>query len=214
MTARFTISWKNFGIVDGNARLNKGSLDRVRVQHKSLENEQGMKLTQLITMAVLALALAQAGAAETPKVGDQAPAFTAQDQDGKTVKLSDFTGKQAVLLYFYPKDNTPGCTKQACGLRDHIDDLKKQGVAVLGVSRDDAASHKKFIADHNLTFPLLADTDGKLTEAYGAAMVGRPMSRRVSFLIDKTGKIVHVTDASSADKHLSEMKEAVEKLKG
>ncbi len=171
-----------------------------------------MKLTRILTLSILAASLIVTRAAETPKAGDKAPAFEAKDQDGKTVKLSDFAGKQAVLLYFYPKDNTPGCTKEACGLRDRIDDLKKKGVAVLGASRDDAASHKKFIADHALTFPLLTDVDGKLTEAYGAAMAGRPMSRRVSFLIGKDGKIAHVTDSPSADKHLAEMKDAVDKL--
>ena len=173
-----------------------------------------MKFKYLATALLVGLALVTARAAETPKAGDKAPAFEAKDQDGKKVKLADYAGKQAVLLYFYPKDNTPGCTKEACGFRDRMDDLKAKGVAVLGVSRDDAASHKKFIADHSLTFPLLADTDGKMTEAYRASMAGRPMSRRVSFLIDKTGKIVHVTDTQSADKHLSEMKEAVDKLKG
>lgn len=174
-----------------------------------------MTLKQLFTAITVGLALVTAQAAETPKVGDKAPGFDAKDQDDKAVKLSDFAGKQAVLLYFYPKDNTPGCTKEACGFRDRIDDLKKQGVAVLGVSRDDAESHKKFIAQHSLTFPLLVDTDGKITEAYGAGMAGRNyMSRRVSFLIDKSGKIVHVTDAPAFEKHLAEMKDAVEKLKG
>jgi len=173
-----------------------------------------MKLTQVLTIGILATALVAGRAADTPKVGDKAPAFSAQDQDGKTVKLSDFAGKQAVLLYFYPKDQTPGCTKEACGFRDSLADLKKKGVAVLGVSRDDAESHKKFIAKESLNFPLLVDTDGKITEAYGAGMEGKKMSRRVSFLIDKDGKIVHVTDAPSADKHLAEMKEAADKLKG
>ena len=173
-----------------------------------------MTFKNLFTVIAMGLSITIAQAAETPKAGDKAPSFEAKDQDDKTVKLADYAGKQAVLLYFYPKDNTPGCTKEACGFRDRIDDLKKQGVAVLGVSRDDAASHKKFIADHSLTFPLLADTDGKVTEAYGAGMAGRKMSRRVSFLIDKNGKIVHVTDTPSADKHLSEMKEAVDKVKG
>ena len=173
-----------------------------------------MKFKYLLSAIFVVFAVPVLQAAQTPKAGDNAPAFEAQDQDGKTVRLSDFAGKQAVLLYFYPKDNTPGCTKEACGFRDRMDDLKKQGVTVLGVSRDDAASHKKFIADHSLTFPLLADTDGKVTEAYGAGMPGRNMSRRVSFLIDKSGKIVHVTDAPSADKHLAEMKAAVDKLKG
>jgi peroxiredoxin Q/BCP len=171
-----------------------------------------MKLTRIFTAGILAAALLVARAADTPKVGDKAPAFEAKDQDGKTVKLSDFAGKQVVLLYFYPKDQTPGCTKEACGFRDRLDDLKKKNVAVLGVSRDDAESHKKFIAKENLNFPLLADTDGKLTEAYGAAMPNRPLSRRVSFLIDKSGKIVHVTDSPSADNHLSETKAAIDKL--
>src|SRR5207244_9894526 len=116
------------------------------------------------------------------------------------------------LLYFYPKDNTPGCTKQACGLRDRIGDLKKDNIEVVGVSRDDGESHKKFIADHNLNFPLLADTDGKITDLYGAQMQGKPMSRRVSFLINRDGTIAHVTDTPSADTHLNEMKDAAMKL--
>jgi peroxiredoxin Q/BCP len=172
-----------------------------------------MKLTHILTATILAAALLGARAATTPKVGDKAPAFEAKDHDGKTVKLSDFAGKQAVLLYFYPRDQTPGCTKEACGFRDSLDGLKKKGVVVLGVSRDDAESHKKFIAKESLNFPLLVDTDGKITETYGAGMEGRLLARRVSFLIDKSGKVVHVTDAPSADKHLAEMKEAVDKLK-
>lgn len=169
--------------------------------------------TRLITSLLMAAALFAAGAAETPKAGDKAPDFTAKDQDGNTVKLADFAGKQAVLLYFYPKDNTPGCTKEACGFRDRLDSLKKDGVAVLGVSMDNAESHKKFIKDHNLNFPLLVDTDGTISSAYGAKMPNGKMARRVSFLIDQSGKITHVTDTPSADKHLAEMKEAVEKLK-
>ena len=171
-----------------------------------------MHFKTIVTSLAIALALSTSRAAETPKVGDKAPDFEAKDQDGKTVKLDDFAGKQAVLLYFYPKDDTPGCTKEACGFRDRLDDLKKQGVAVVGVSMDDAASHKKFIAKHSLTFPLLVDADGTITDRYGARMTGRNMSRRVSFLIDRSGKIAHVTDAPSADKHLAEMKEAVQKL--
>lgn len=171
-----------------------------------------MKNKSLFLLAAAALAAVALHAAETPKVGDTAPLFRGLDQDGKIVQLRDFTGKQAVLLYFYPKDNTPGCTKQACGFRDRLDDLKKQGVAVVGVSRDDAASHKKFVADHGLNFPLIADTSGQITERFGAAMSERKMSRRISFLIDKNGKIVHVTDHPSADKHLDEIKAAVAKL--
>jgi peroxiredoxin Q/BCP len=154
-----------------------------------------------------------ASGSEMPKVGDKAPLIEGKDQDGKTWKLADEVGKKVLLLYFYPKDDTPGCTKEACGFRDRIADLKKENVEVIGVSFDSAASHQKFISKFNLNFTLLADTDGKIAEAYGTKMADRNMSRRVSFLIGLDGKIVHETDVPSADTHLSEMKEAVEKLK-
>jgi thioredoxin-dependent peroxiredoxin len=152
-------------------------------------------------------------AAEMPKVGDKAPLIEGKDQDGKTWKLADEVGKKAVLLYFYPKDDTPGCTKEACGFRDRISDLKKENVDVIGVSFDSAESHQKFISKYNLNFPLLADTDGKIADAFGVKMANRPMAKRVSFLIDKDGKIAHVTDTMNAETHLTEMKTAVEKLK-
>lgn len=148
-------------------------------------------------------------AADTPKVGDSAPRVEAQDQDGNPWKLSDQISKQLLLLYFYPKDDTPGCTKEACGLRDRMGDLEKDGVAVVGVSRDDAESHKRFRAKYQLNFPLLVDLDGKLTEAFAVPMEGKPMSRRVSFLIGKDGKILHVTDNRDAQIHLDEMKAAI-----
>ena len=170
-----------------------------------------LKSAAVITSLLFATSLALA--AETPKVGAKAPMIQGQDQDGKTIKLADYAGKQPVLLYFYPKDDTPGCTKQACGLRDRMADLKKDNVQVIGVSFDSADSHKKFIAKHNLNFPLLVDTDGKIADAYGVRRgEGKNMARRASFLIDKSGKIVHVTDTPSADTHLAEMKDAVEKL--
>ena len=104
-------------------------------------------------MALALLLAAAVGRADTPKVGDKAPDFEAKDQDGKTWKLSDLAGKQVALLYFYPKDDTPGCTKEACGPRDRMTDLKKDNVQVLGVSFDDGESHKKFIDKHSLNFP-------------------------------------------------------------
>jgi len=167
----------------------------------------------LATTSALVLSALCATGAETPKVGDKAPLIQGQDQDGKTFKLADVLGRKVVLLYFYPKDDTPGCTKQACGLRDRMADLEKDGVQVVGVSFDNADSHKKFIAKHNLNFPLLADTDGKIADAYGVRTQGRNMARRASFLIGKDGKIVHVTDTPKAETHLAEMKEAVDKLK-
>jgi peroxiredoxin Q/BCP len=153
-----------------------------------------------------------ASAAQTPKAGDAAPLIEGKDQDGKTWKLADVLGKKLVLLYFYPKDDTPGCTKEACGFRDRMADLQKDNIAVIGVSFDSGESHQKFIAKYKLNFPLLADADGKIADAYGVRMTGRDMARRVSFLIGLDGRIAHVTDTPSADTHLSEMKEAVEKL--
>jgi peroxiredoxin Q/BCP len=152
-------------------------------------------------------------AAEMPKVGDPAPLVEAKDQAGHEWRLADKIGKQVVLLYFYPKDDTPGCTKEACGFRDRIDELKSRNVEVVGVSFDSADSHEKFISKYHLTFQLLVDTEGKIADAYGVRMPGRAMAKRVSFLIGLDGKIVHVTDTMNADTHLAEMKEAVDKLK-
>ena len=170
------------------------------------------------TIALLLSLGLTAGAGDggkTPKMGDKAPLVEGKDQDGKTWKLADHVGKQVVLLYFYPKDDTPGCTKQACGLRDRMGDLKKEKVEVVGVSFDSSESHQKFIAKHNLNFPLLADTDGKIADAYGVRREpGKDIARRASFLIGLNGKIIHVTDVPSADVHLAEMKDAVAKLGG
>lgn len=101
------------------------------------------------------------------EVGKQAPDFTLQDQSGKTHSLSDLKGRQT-LIYFYPKDETPGCTAQACALRDNFEELQAKGVDVIGVSKDDVASHVKFVAKHNLPFNILADPEGKMVEAYDA----------------------------------------------
>ena len=116
-----------------------------------------------------------------------------------------------VLLYFYPEDDTPGCTNEACGFCDRMAEQEKDKGEVIGVSFDSSASHQKFIAKYNLNFPLLADTDGKIADAYGVKMADKNMARRVSFLIGLDGKIVHVTDSPNADTHLSEMQEAVQK---
>ena len=151
--------------------------------------------------------------AAVPRAGDPAPLFTGQDQDGKTVKLKSFIGKQIVLLYFYPKDNTPGCTKEACGFRDRMAELQKNNVEVIGVSFDSADSHKQFVAQYNLNFRLLSDPDGKIVDAYGVQVAGRKMARRVSFLIGLDGKIVHVTDSGNPDVHFNEMKAAIAGLK-
>ncbi len=146
------------------------------------------------------------------KVGDPAPEFTTAAQDGAKISLKDFRGRP-VVLYFYPKDDTPGCKKEACGFRDRLAELQKQNVQVIGVSFDTSKSHQEFISKYHLNFPVLADMDGKIADAYGVRVSGKNMARRVSFLIGLDGKIAHVTDTPSADTHLSEMKEAVGKLK-
>lgn len=121
----------------------------------------------------------------------EAPGFTLPDQSGEKVSLADFKDKW-VVLYFYPKDDTPGCTVEACSLRDARDDLAELGAEVIGVSKDDPSSHEKFKAKHSLNFTLLADTDGKVIEDYGAwgpKMFGKEGILRKTFLIDPSGMV-------------------------
>jgi len=129
--------------------------------------------------------------------GQQAPEFSAKDQDGNRINLADFAGK-TVVLYFYPKDDTPGCTSEACDFRDNYQGLSAKDIVVLGVSVDDEKSHKKFIAKHNLPFPLLADTDKEIVTAYGVwgekSMYGKTYmgTNRKTFIIDKEGNLAHI----------------------
>jgi peroxiredoxin Q/BCP len=154
-------------------------------------------------------------AANSPQVGDKAPRVHGVDQEGNKWKLADDIGKNIVLLYFYPRDNTPGCTKEACGLRDRIGDLKAQGVDVVGVSFDSVDSHKSFVFKYDLNFPLIADTDGNIADAYGARMAqNKKMDRRVSFLLGLDGRIVHITDSPNPNVHLDEMQRAIKSLSG
>lgn len=131
------------------------------------------------------------------QVGDKAPDILGVNQDGKEIKLADFAGKK-VVLYFYPKDNTPGCTAQACSLRDNYDDLRKAGYEVIGVSADTASSHQKFIAKQNIPYNLIADTDKKLSDIFGTwgekSLYGKKFMGmlRTTFLIDETGTITRI----------------------
>lgn len=128
------------------------------------------------------------------KVGDKAPEILGHDQNGKEIKLSDYAGRK-LILYFYPKDNTPGCTAEACSLRDNMSSLEAEGYAVVGVSSDSEASHQKFIAKHELPFTLIADTDHKLQEEMGVwgekVMCGRHYmgTLRTTFIIGPDGVI-------------------------
>ena len=151
------------------------------------------------------------------EVGKKAPAFTLESSDGGKVKLKDLTG-QVVVLYFYPRDNTPGCTIEAEGFRDALPALKKLGAVVLGVSKDSIASHCKFRDKYKLTFPLLTDPDGKAMEAYGAwgdkVMYGKKMKGiiRSTVLIDKAGKVARHWPKVSVKGHVDEVVGAVKDL--
>lgn len=163
-------------------------------------------------MGILAMLGLEAAAADI-KEGMKAPVFSAQDQEGRTVRLQDFAGKSSVVLYFYPKDDTPGCTKEACSLRDGSADLKAAGAVVLGVSADDVASHKTFAAKFNLPFSLLADPERKIIDAYGVRMPVIGVAKRVTFLIDRGGIIRKVfTDVQTAA-HDRQVLEALKALK-
>jgi peroxiredoxin Q/BCP len=147
--------------------------------------------------------------------GDLAPLFSGHDQEGHAWKLSHHLGKSVVLLYFYPKDDTAGCSAEACGLRDNLAELKQMGVDVVGVSFDSKDSHKAFAFRNNLSFPLLADTTGQIADIYGARLgEDMKMDRRLSFLIGLQGQIVHVTDSPDPAVHLKEMMAAAVKLTG
>jgi len=148
------------------------------------------------------------------KVGARAPAFTLIDQEGKKVSLSDYKGKK-LLLYFYPKADTPGCTKQACSIRDSAGELKKSSVAAVGISPDEPAKQKKFDDKYSLGFPLLSDPDHKVAAAYGAwgkkSMYGKTYEGiiRSSFLIDQAGKIAQVSYKVKPLDTIPNMKEAL-----
>lgn len=147
------------------------------------------------------------------KEGNKAPDFTSKDQDGNKVKLSDYKGKR-VVLYFYPKDDTPGCTKEACSFRDADDVYSKKGIKVFGVSTDDEKSHQKFISKFSLPFDLLADTDKKIVEKYGVwgekSMYGKKYmgTLRKTFLIGEDGKIVKIFDKVNVSEHADEVLKA------
>jgi peroxiredoxin Q/BCP len=150
-------------------------------------------------------------------IGEPAPAFELADQDGRTHTLSDYAG-QWLVIYFYPKDDTPGCTKQACGFRDAGAGLKKRRVAVLGVSPDNEKSHRKFADKFSLPFPLLADTGQAMCRAYGVwqekSMYGRTYMgvARTTYLVDPAGKVARRWDKVKPEAHADEVLKAVDEL--
>jgi thioredoxin-dependent peroxiredoxin len=150
-----------------------------------------------------------------PAVGELAPDFKGRTQTGETVRLSDFQG-QPVALYFYPKDDTPGCTKQACNLRDHDTALQEAGVQVLGVSADDTGSHERFVAKYELPFPLIADPEHAILDAYGVwgekNFYGKKLVgiKRTTFLIGPDRRILHIFKRPKTDAHAEEILKRLE----
>ena len=152
-----------------------------------------------------------------PKIGDKAPDFTLQDDKGKKLKLGDYKGRK-VVLYFYPRDMTPGCTKEACGFRDDLSRLKKQNVEVLGVSTDGTETHGKFREKYELNFPLLADVDHKVADKYGVwqekNMYGKKIwgMKRTTFIIDENGRIAHVFGKVDTARHCQDVLMVLDEL--
>lgn len=146
-------------------------------------------------------------------IGDQAPDFEVNNQDGEPVKLSDFKGKK-VVLYFYPKDQTPGCIAESCNLRDNYERFQSQGYEILGISSDGEKSHRNFIAKQNLPFQLLADTEKEVHDLYGTwvekQMYGRKFmgTARTTFVIDEDGKIIDIIEKVKTKDHTAQILDA------
>jgi peroxiredoxin Q/BCP len=168
------------------------------VPHSSLSPEGGLNRHWRVGMGMMAM-LGLASAAGI-KEGAVAPVFEARDQHGALVRLADFQGRAAVVLYFYPKDDTPGCTAQACSLRDGFAEIKAAGAVILGVSADDSQSHRAFAEKFHLPFSILADPDKRIIEAYGVKWPLLGIAKRVTFLIDRQGIVRKViTDPRTKD---------------
>lgn len=151
----------------------------------------------------------------TVKVGDIAPDFTLTSQTGSSVSLRDFKGKKNVILYFYPKDDTPGCTAEACAFRDSYEVFKDAGAEVIGISDDSQQSHQKFATKYKLPFILLSDTGNKVRQLYGVPATLWIMPGRVTYAIDKQGVVKHIFDSMLDFKaHVSESLKTLEGIKG
>ena len=170
-------------------------------------------LAVTVLIALAAVFLLSTTKADPLQPGADAPALTCPDQDGKDVALGDLWKQGMVLVYFYPKADTPGCTKQACALRDKWDEVKAKGVTVVGVSMDKPAAQKAFQEKYKLPFTLLADADGKVVKAFGVPMMRIGFSARQSFLV-KDGKIVWHQPKVDAATHLDEVMKVVAGLGG
>tara|TARA_B100000508_G_scaffold141097_1_gene146975 strand:- start:70187 stop:70645 length:459 start_codon:yes stop_codon:yes gene_type:complete len=147
--------------------------------------------------------------------GDKCPSFSLKDQNGETVNIEDIIGQQNIVIYFYPKDDSPGCTKQACSFRDSFEDFKDAGAKVIGISSDNQKSHKKFAEKHNLPFTLLADSQKKVRKLFGVPtnLLGL-IPGRVTYIVDKSGTVQGVFNSQmNFDKHTTEALKILKELK-
>ena len=172
------------------------------------------KLGKLIGGALVALGISNPASAEI-STGDIAPDFKLQDQNSEWHTLEEYRGRW-VVLYFYPKDDTPGCTKEACGFRDNIFAFKDLNCQILGVSLDDTDSHAEFAEKYSLPFPLLADTEGETSDAYGvkAKMFGMTVAKRQTFLIDPDGNVAMHYEEVDPDTHTEQVIVDLQRLQG
>ena len=149
------------------------------------------------------------------KVGDRAPSFSLPDQSGTTINLDDMIGKKPIVLYFYPKDDTPGCTKESCAFRDSYEVFQDAGAEVIGISGDSPASHEKFAAKYNLPFTLLADTGNKVRSLYGVPATLFILPGRVTYIIDQKGIVQRIFDSQlDFNGHVNEAITVIQNLAG
>jgi peroxiredoxin Q/BCP len=146
------------------------------------------------------------------EVGDTAPDFSLMDENGRLVALKDFFGKKVVVLYFYPKDFTPGCTAEACRFRDNYKAYEDRGAAVIGVSLDSVESHTKFSQRYSLPFAILSDKSKEAAKAYGVLGLGGFVAKRVTFIINKEGEITHIFTKVNVKKHSEEVLKALDEV--
>ncbi|MEP0860644.1 MAG: peroxiredoxin [Ignavibacterium sp.] len=170
--------------------------------------------TNLILVVLFSAILFTAcgGNAENLKVSDSAPDFTLQDANGNSYTLSSYKGVSPVVIYFYPKAGTPGCTKQACGIRDSWSKFRENGIVVLGISVDSKDDIKDFIQENNLNFPLLSDEKKEVSKAYGV-LNNLGLANRITFIVDKEGKIAEIIREVDVQKHADQVFEIAMKLK-
>ncbi|MFZ1290824.1 MAG: peroxiredoxin [Melioribacteraceae bacterium] len=168
-------------------------------------------MQKLIFSLFIIILVSCGGSAENLSVGNEAPDFTLQDSQGNSFTLSEFRSKSPVVIYFYPKANTPGCTTEACGIRDHYSKFKENGIAIFGISVDSKEDIQNFIKDHNLNFPLLSDETKTVTSSYGV-LNNLGKASRITFIIDKNGNFANIIRDVNVETHADEVFELAKKL--